>query len=131
MLDVDIDDLGILRATGIGHWSIAEVEAYYAKLGTLVAAQRAARRPIRVLIDAVAAELQLPPVQARINAHAERLYEPGDRVAIVVRNNLFKARGRDVAPADRVVFFCSHSAAETWLLAYDPGLRGGGQAARS
>jgi hypothetical protein len=118
-LGVDIDDLGVIRATGIGRWSLREVDAYYAKVRGLLAKQRAAGRPIRVLIDAIKAEAQAPDVQTRINDHAKGLYEPTDRVAIIVANNLFKARGREISPSSAVSFFCSQTAAETWLFAYD------------
>jgi hypothetical protein len=118
-LGVRIDDAGIIRSVGTGHWSIAEVDAYYAKVRALIATQRTAGRPIRVFIDATKAEMQAPHVQERIQGHGKGLYEANDRVAIVVPNTLFKARGREIAPSNAVCYFCSQTAAETWLFAYD------------
>ena len=120
MIDLTVDhDSGIVRITGAGRWSSAEVDACFGKLLHIMTTLRQQGRPVRILSDVIDAEIQNADIEAHINAQSTGIYQPGDRVALVVKSSFFKAHVREVASSRDVALFCSHAAAETWLLAHD------------
>jgi hypothetical protein len=120
MIELTIDECsGIIKAVGVGSWSLADIDAFFAKLETIVADFRAQGRRIRFLTDVTGADMQSPEIEARINAHSQRIHQPGDRSAVVVKNSFYKAHARDAAVSPKAALFCSYSAAQIWLLAHD------------
>lgn len=120
MIEFTIDEqTGIIRIVGVGRWTLADVDAFFAKLEPVLTDLRRLGRPVRMLSDVSGAEVQSPEIEARINLHSSRLYRPGDRSALVVKNSVHKAHVRDATTSQAAALFCSHSAAQTWLLAHD------------
>ncbi|MBO9712788.1 hypothetical protein [Sphingomonas sp.] len=117
-LEVEFDAAtGVIRLTGKGAWVTETVEACFREMVALVMQRREQRRPVLVLVDLSECAVQSDEVAAKIGLGAEKVQQPGDRVAIVVRSSLVKAQLRRTLPQPGEIFI-SASAAETWLMAY-------------
>lgn len=109
---------GIIKTVGTGTWDAEEVDEHYRRIEFIIADFRTHGKPIRMFADVSNADIQSPEIEAKVNAHSMRLYQPGDRIALVVKSSILKAHVREAA-AQEMALFCSHNAAETWLLAHD------------
>lgn len=109
---------GIILVDSSGAWTAAEVDAHFFALGTMIEEFRAAGRSIKVLSDITRAERQTPPIERLIRAYQQKLYRPGDRVALLVRPN-DKPHVIGLLGHAEVATFNSRLAAEMWLVTLD------------
>ena len=121
MIDLAVDEPSrLIMTVGVGRWTAAEVEAYFAKLKNVVSSFRERGLPIRFLRDVVGADVQTAEIEALIHFHSQGLYLENDRTAMVVRDALLVAHARGGAALKNTALFSSHAAAEEWLFADDP-----------
>ena len=109
---------GIIFVTGDGNWSREDVDFHFSALGELLYRLRCDGRPIRILSDVTASQRQHPDIEAEILRQHERLYESGERIAVLVspsdKSHVITLLGR----AD-VGIFNSRITAEMWLMTPD------------
>jgi hypothetical protein len=121
---IDIDDAAeIIRVAGYGFWTIEILDRHFDRLRSAIAGRRSQWRAIRVLVNLQKAEIQPAEVIERIDARTRQIYDPGDRVAIVVTSSLAKLQMRRGITRLQHDFFISEHAAVTWLRAHDRPLR--------
>ncbi|RYG56023.1 MAG: hypothetical protein EON56_04810 [Alphaproteobacteria bacterium] len=103
---------------GQGVWSQDDVDDHFRDLAELMRNVRSAGRPVRILSDVTSSSRQSVEIEARILQHHERLYESGDRIALLVspseKSHVVSLLGK----AD-VATFSSRIAAEMWLMTPD------------
>lgn len=109
---------GIIVVESSGAWSAAEVDAHFSALGTIIGKLRAAGRSIKILSDITLADRQDPAIEQRIRAYQQRLYQPGDRIALLVQATDKPHVIGLLGHAD-VATFNSRLAAEMWLVNAD------------
>lgn len=109
------DDRGVIRVWGWGSWTPAYVDEHFASLGRYVAETRAAGLPVRVLVNLQKAGHQSPEAIGRIRAGADAIYQPGDRIAMVLESSLIKTQMSQVLDRTKMSFFISETAAALWL----------------
>ncbi|CAN5371162.1 hypothetical protein BH10PSE12_BH10PSE12_30120 [soil metagenome] len=110
---------GVIRMMVEGFFDIGTLTRHFADSAIYVGRWRLLGRPIRVLIDAKTLLPHSPEGQALVQKSVQRIYAPGDRVAILVSSNLVKMQMRRALSQGEVVnFFVSDVAATTWLMAY-------------
>ena len=111
---------GIVRMMVEGFFDRQTLTLHFADCAKVVARWRASGRPIRVLMDAHNLQPHSAENQAFVMQSFERIYFPGDRVAIMVNSSLVKMQMRRThAHGNIIAFFVSESAASTWLMAHD------------
>jgi ribosome-associated translation inhibitor RaiA len=108
---------GIIRVTGQGYWSLAQVQQHFSELATTIATVRSKHGKVLALIDLTASAVQSPEVAERINRETGALYSAIDRVAIVVESPLLKMQMRRSAQVLNSSIFLSRAEAEAWLTA--------------
>jgi hypothetical protein len=117
MIDRKFDDRdGIIKVTGTGIWTIAEVDRHFDQLRRMIATLRDAGRPVRVLSDVTFAERQSPEIEAQIQLQHDRTYRPGDRIAILTHDIDDRNYIRAIVGHAEVAAFSSVLAAEMWLV---------------
>jgi hypothetical protein len=109
---------GVILITVKGFFDLPPLRAHFAECAAVVARWRVAGRQIRVLIDAVDLKPHSPQGQACVQDAIDRIYLPGDKVAIVVGSSLVKMQMRRALSRDILNLFISKGAALTWLNAY-------------
>jgi non-ribosomal peptide synthetase component F len=109
--------LGVIKVAGHGLWFPAYVDAHFAALERLATRVREEHGEVRALVDLRRSLAQPPETADRISHWTQRIYQAGDRVAIILANSMLKAQMRRVAMrADRELFI-SPTAAQQWLTA--------------
>ena len=99
-----------------GFFDLRTLRNHFAENAAVVKRWRATGRPIRVLINAVDLRPHSPEGQACVQDATSRIYQSGDRVAILVSSSLVKMQMRRALVHGEVVnFFISENAAVTWL----------------
>ncbi|RVT90343.1 hypothetical protein [Sphingomonas crocodyli] len=118
---IDEDEsAGIVRMMVEGFFDQDILARHFDDNAAFVRRWRAAGRPIRVLIDANRLLPHTPQNQAFVMRSFERIYRPGDRVAILVGSSLVKMQMRRTHSFGEIIqFFLSEQGAVTWLKAYD------------
>jgi hypothetical protein len=109
------DDRGVIRVWGWGSWTPAYTDEHFTALARYAAETRAAGLPVRVLVNLQKAGHQLPETIARIRAGVEAIYQPGDRIALVLESSLIKTQMSQVLDRAKMSFFISETAAALWL----------------
>jgi hypothetical protein len=110
----------LVRMKVEGFFDRATLIQHFSDNAAFVNRWRAAGQPIRVLIDALKLQPHTPENQAIVMQSFERIYLPGDRVAIMVESSLVKMQMRRTHTyGDIIGFFVSESAALKWMLAHD------------
>jgi hypothetical protein len=118
-LTIDIDQAaGLVRVTGRGFWSPLHADHHFSRLDGVLRGIRMAGLRVRVLVDLREAAVQPAETIERISRATQEVYQPGDRVAIVVGSSLAKMQMRRIVRAANHDFFVSPSAAEMWLHAW-------------
>jgi hypothetical protein len=119
VLRTEIDQqANIIRVLGRGLWSERYARAHFEELEWTLQRTRATRAPVRVLVDIREAAVQTPETTQCLADATDRLYKPGDRIAIVVASSLLKLQMRRATNASIHEIFISLNAAETWLSAW-------------
>jgi hypothetical protein len=114
------EEARVVRMTVAGFYDRKLLIQHFAENEEFVVRWRAVGRRIRVLIDANDLLPHTPENHAIVMRSFERIYYPGDRVAIIVSSSLVKMQMRRTHTYGEILgFFCSHSAAMQWLLAHD------------
>lgn len=114
-----VDD--IIHVVSVGEASRADIDAHYDAMRALVATMRAEERTIRVLSDQTRA-IRLPEeLNQHIKTLMESLYQPGDRVALLMASSDDKMYVRSVLGTAEFAAFDSRIAAEMWLM--EPALK--------
>ncbi|MBM6578263.1 hypothetical protein KCP91_17900 [Microvirga sp. SRT01] len=99
-----------------GFFDLPTLRDHFAENAAVVKRWRAADRPIRVLINAVDLKPHSPEGQACVQDATGRIYQAGDKVAVLVSSSLVKMQmRRALSRGDILNFFISESAALTWL----------------
>ncbi|MDO6416471.1 hypothetical protein Q4F19_18960 [Sphingomonas sp. BIUV-7] len=111
---------GIVRIKGSGLWSVAMIEEHFGELKAMLSALREQGKAVRVLVDMSGAAVQPPEVAAVIRTATQDIYEPGDRIAMIVGSTLAKMQMRRLVDNDVMKLFVSAQASENWLRAYEP-----------
>jgi hypothetical protein len=111
-------EAGVIRAVGIGIWSLGQVDAYFAHFRRLAAGMRRGGGIVRAIADLRDGGVQSPEIDARVAEHKQGLYQDGDRLAVVVPSSLAKMQVRNKLNSTQHAVFISPDAAETWLRAY-------------
>lgn len=110
---------GLIRIMVEGFFDLDTLSRHFAENAACVSLWRSQRRPIRVLVDAVNHHPHSPERMALVQRSIQRIYAPGDRVAVVVASNLAKMQLRQGLGQEEIMhFFVSNAAAMTWLMAY-------------
>lgn len=118
-LTIEVDQAsGLVRVTGRGFWSALHADHHFSKLDAILRGIRMAGLRVRVLVDLREAAVQPAETAERIGRATQEIYQPGDRVAIVVGSSLAKMQMRRAARIANHDFFVSPSAAEMWLHAW-------------
>jgi hypothetical protein len=114
---IEGDELqGVIVIRVEGFFDLPSLRSHFAENAAVVKRWRAANRPIRVLIDAVNLKPHSPESQACVQDATGRIYQPGDRVAILVSSSLVKMQMRRALSGGEILkFFICKSAALTWL----------------
>jgi hypothetical protein len=110
---------GFVHMVVEGFFDMGTLSRHFADNADFVRRWRAMGRSIRVLIDAANLLPHSAEGQALVQQSTQRIYVPGDRVAVIVSSNLVKMQMRRALSQDQIInFFVSDSAAMTWLMAY-------------
>lgn len=122
MIERSIDPVdNIIHVVSIGAATRADIDAHYAAMRGLIATMRAEEKPIRVLSDQTNATRLPEELNQHIKALMESLYQPGDRVALLMATNDDKMYVRSVLGTAEYAAFDSRIAAEMWLM--EPALK--------
>ncbi|TZG24607.1 hypothetical protein FYJ91_18460 [Sphingomonas montanisoli] len=118
---IDEDHIpGIVCMMVEGFYDAETLARHFDDNAEFVSRWRARGKPIRVLIDANNLQPHTPVNQAFVMRSFERIYRPGDRVAIMVASSLVKMQMRRTHSFGEIIqFFVSEQSATTWLMAYD------------
>jgi hypothetical protein len=108
----------LVRAYAAGCWSIDETERYLSALTRFVEGSRAQSGKARVLLDRRDVSVQSPEVAALLATANGRIFQPEDKIALVVDTSLAKVSLRKRMPHPGTKAFLSIDAAETWLRAF-------------
>jgi len=115
---IGVDDKAkVVLVEGVGFWTLTTIDTHFDYLFDVIAKQRRLARPVRVLIDVCQADIQPSDVIDRIGLRSALIYEPGDRVAIVVASSLAKIQMKRGVIGVRHEFFFSPRSAMSWLCA--------------
>jgi hypothetical protein len=106
---------GVLKMKSCGTWGDIDVHRYFAESEHEVKKVRALAPTLRFLGDLRDAQIDVDEAGERVSKNMQRLFRPGDRVALVVRSSLEKARLRQTVNCERVNFFLSVDSARMWL----------------
>jgi hypothetical protein len=109
------EEAEIIVVTARGFWSMGPLERHFDEFAEVVADQRASGWTIRVLVDLREADVQLGEVIKRVIVRTAQVYEPHDRLAIVIASSLSKMQLRHIAARIDRKFFISIDAARAWL----------------
>lgn len=110
---------GLIRAFAAGAWTLDETRQYLAGLDAFVKGSRAFLGKARVLLDRREVSVQSTDVAALLASANGKIFQPDDRIAIVVTTSMAKANLRQRMPHPGSKAFLSIDAAETWLQAFD------------
>jgi hypothetical protein len=112
---------GVILIRVEGFFDLPTLRGHFAENAAVVRRWRAADRPIRVLINAVNLKPHSPEGQACVQDATGRIYQPGDRVAILVSSSLVKMQMRRALSRGEILnFFICKNEALTWLDVQQP-----------
>jgi hypothetical protein len=107
---------GVIVMSVEGFFDLPTLRDHFDENAAVVRRWRAADRPIRVLINAVNLKPHSPEGQACVQDATGRIYQPGDKVAILVSSSLVKMQMRRAMSRGEILnFFICENAALTWL----------------
>jgi hypothetical protein len=112
---------GVIQITAQGFFDVETLRIHFDELEYILRKWRMLGKPIRVLVDAVNLLPYAPAVQTVFHESIQRVYAPGDRVAVLVASNLMKMQVRRALNQGELnAYFVSSTAAMTWLMAHEP-----------
>lgn len=111
------DGIIIVRSVGAATWQ--DLDSHYTLMRALIAQMRLAQRPIRVLSDQRMATRLPLDLNLHIKHQIERTYEPGDRLALLMRTEEDQRYAREILGVMNWAVFHSRHAAEIWLMQAD------------
>jgi hypothetical protein len=106
---------GLIMIVGIGFWNEGCLDEHFATLRTLIARRRLSTPSVRGLVDLRASAVQRPSMIEGIRENAHSIWQPQDRVAIVVSSSLSKLQMNRLASDDTYRIFDSVGEALSWL----------------
>ena len=106
---------GIVVVEGGGLWTKEAVDEHFDGMQRSFASARARNERVRVLVDLSTADVQVGAVSLRVKERAGRLYQPGDKVALVTQSSLLSMQMRRVSGRARYRQFTDRDAALQWL----------------
>lgn len=109
----------LVRAYAAGAWTMDETRSYLVSLDAFVKESRSKLGKARVLLDRREVSVQSPDVAALLATANGEIFEPDDRIAIVVTTSMAKTSLRQRMPHPGSKAFLSIDAAETWLQAFE------------
>lgn len=108
--------LDIVRISAGGLWDADTSDRFFAVQEPINALARARRPQIRVLFDLTKAIPQMSNSAERITLGNRTLYQPQDRIALVVPSMLVRLQLRRMFSVGVIDFFTDPQAAIAWLL---------------
>ena len=111
---------GVVKATCSGFWSLDEAKVYLDQLANGINKARLRRRVVRVLVDNRTASVQTFVAIEEIGKTIIRVYEPFDRLAIIVGSQLLKRQMDRLSQVAITRVLTSLDDANDWLLSSDP-----------
>ena len=108
---------GVVRMIVEGFFDVQTLHLHFVENTAFVAQWNREQRPIRVLIDAVRLLPHSVEGQAIVQNAIQRIYRPGDRVAILVASSLVKMQMRRSHTHGGIInFFVTAEKAMDWLV---------------
>jgi hypothetical protein len=108
---------GIAQLQAVGFWTVAEAHQFVSVLTKVIVRLRQAYGSARILSDISGMPVQSDDVARCLGDANARLFEPSDRLAVIVDSYLVRGQWRRQFSRDNSQAFLSPSAAETWLRA--------------
>lgn len=113
----------LIHARGAGVWTVAQMERQLRDFDYAAIKARREHGCVRFLVDLREAGVQTPEMSALMTERGERLYLPGDRLALIVASDLLREQLMHVSRQAAFAIFLSRDTAERWLLAHDAAKR--------
>ena len=116
MIRLSVDEQsGIILVVSIGEASRAEIDRHYDRLRDVIAGQRKAGRPVRVLSDQRQATRLRHELNLHLKKQIDRTAQDGDRWALLMRDPEDQEYARTILGIARYAVFTSEIAAQIWL----------------
>lgn len=113
---IDIDDSSqLVQVAGRGFWTLEMIDQHFDRLRAIIAGRRPKWQAVKVLVNIQEALVQPAEIIERIGIRTAQIYEPEDRVAIVVTSNLARMQMRRGVVRLQHEFFLKEYQAIAWL----------------
>lgn len=109
------DRNGLIRVRGVGMWTAEQADAHFIELRRAIEGLRAIRRPVLVLVDLSAANVQTGEVAEAISDGTARIYRDADFVALVAGTALLGLQMKRAAKVPNFAVFSELRPALDWL----------------
>ncbi|WP_420145825.1 hypothetical protein [Sphingobium sp.] len=108
--------VGAIRVDVSGFMDIPSLESHFREMRMVVSRWRSQHRAIRVLVHAIDLMPHSPEGQRYVDTANASIYQPGDKIAVLVSSSLLKMQMRRMFNAKELMeFFISERAAHLWL----------------
>ena len=106
---------GLFLIRGVGMWTADQARAHLERMMRAVDTLRMTRRPIRVLVDLRAAQVQMAATSAAMALGTERLHRSADRVAFVCATILHALQVKRDVTTPHIAIFHDMAEARAWI----------------
>jgi len=108
-------DSGLFLVHCRGMWSPRQADAHFAAMARAIEAARAARRPVRVLVDLRGSRVQSQTTSQAMAEGNTRIHRRADRIAFVYDSALQALQVKRDVTTPRIAFFESMEEARHWI----------------